>query len=88
MKTLEKTRPCRLVRCIVPNIRVRPIYWTYANVCKRTRMIRDIRLPFFFKFFGFFLIFFGVFFWVFFLGVFFGGFFLMRAALTRVESEQ
>ena len=33
---------------IVPNIRVRPIYWTYVNVCKRTRMIRDIRLPGFF----------------------------------------
>ena len=33
---------------IVPNIRVHPIYWTYANVCKRTRMICDIRLLSFF----------------------------------------
>ena len=44
------------VYTIVPNIRVRPIYWTYANVCKRTRMIRDIRLASFF-FFDFFLVF-------------------------------
>ena len=36
---------------IVPNIHVRPIYWTYANICKRTRMIRDIRLAFLLLFF-------------------------------------
>ena len=29
---------------IVPNIRVRPIWWTYVNVCIRSRMIRNIRL--------------------------------------------
>ena len=40
---------------IVPNNRVRPIWWTYANVCIRSRMIRNIHLEkkkkLFFEFF-------------------------------------
>ena len=29
---------------IVPNIHIHPIWWTYANVCIHSRMIRDIHL--------------------------------------------
>ena len=39
---------------IAPNIRVCPVWWTYANVCIRSRMIRNIRFNFFFLFFGLF----------------------------------
>ena len=35
---------------IVPSIHIRPIWWTYANVCIHSRMIRDIRLDLFFPF--------------------------------------
>ena len=36
---------------IVPSIHIRPIWWTYANICIRSRMIRDIHnLGFLFPF--------------------------------------
>ena len=39
--------PSCWVAKIVPNIRIRPIWWTYANVCIRSRMIHNIRFNFF-----------------------------------------
>ena len=42
------------VHAIVPNIRIRPIRWTYANVCICLCMIHHIRLGKIKPFFGFF----------------------------------